>query len=445
MSDTVIKVENLSKLYRLGEVGTGTISHDLNRWWHQVRGKEDPYLKIGQANDRSQKGGSDYAWALQEVNFDVKQGEVLGIIGRNGAGKSTLLKILSRVTTPTSGVIKVKGRIASLLEVGTGFHPELTGRENIYLNGAILGMRKREIDRKFDEIVAFAEVERYIDTPVKRYSSGMYVRLAFAVAAHLEPEILIVDEVLAVGDAEFQRKCIGKMQDVSHGGRTVLFVSHNMATVSKLCSRCILMKEGQIQSNGPTDDVLAQYLKIGEQSDGIRIWDETTETSHDPSFKVRALRILAPDGMTSGHVDIRRPFKIEVEYAVLQPLPLFRIGLQLSTSDGTVVFTTSDSTDPKYEAIPCNPGIYTTSCLVPGRLLNEGFYSLRLSADIPFQKTLFIEDGALGFFVEQTSDLHTRFPEKWPGVVCPHFEWHTRLDKNMASHVSTQSSEKSVS
>jgi len=223
MSKTVIKVENLSKQYRLGELGTGTISHDLNRWWHKVRGKEDPYLKIGEVNDRTKKGTSEYTWALKNINFEVKQGEMLGVIGKNGAGKSTLLKLLSRVTSPTTGTIKAKGRIASLLEVGTGFHEELTGRENIFLNGAILGMTKAEIRSKFDEIVAFSGTERYIDTPVKRYSSGMRVRLAFAVAAHLEPEILIVDEVLAVGDAEFQSKAIGKMQDISKGeGRTVM-------------------------------------------------------------------------------------------------------------------------------------------------------------------------------------------------------------------------------
>ncbi|HEY6063317.1 MAG TPA: ABC transporter ATP-binding protein, partial [Chitinophagaceae bacterium] len=237
MSDKVIKVENVGKLYKLGEIGTGTISHDLNRWWARVRGKEDPFSKIGQNNDRTVKGDNDWVWALKDINFEVKQGEVLGIIGRNGAGKSTLLKILSKVTTPTTGRIKVKGRIASLLEVGTGFHQELTGRENIFLNGAILGMSKAEIRSKFDEIVDFSGVERYIDTPVKRYSSGMYVRLAFAVAAFLEPEILIIDEVLAVGDAEFQKKCLGRMKDVSvNDGRTVLFVSHNMGAVNQLCN-----------------------------------------------------------------------------------------------------------------------------------------------------------------------------------------------------------------
>ena len=267
MSKIVIKVENLSKQYRLGQVSTGTLAHDVNRWWHQIRGKEDPYLKVGEANDRTTTGTSEYVWALKDVGFELKQGEVLGIIGRNGAGKSTLLKILSRTTAPTTGSVKVKGRIASLLEVGTGFHPELSGRENIFLNGAILGMTKNEIKRKFDEIVDFAGVERYIETPVKRYSSGMYVRLAFAVAAHLEPEILIVDEVLAVGDAEFQKKCLGKMKDVSEkDGRTVLFVSHQMGTIAQLCNECILLKNGQLYASGKPEEVIDSYLLSGQNT-----------------------------------------------------------------------------------------------------------------------------------------------------------------------------------
>jgi lipopolysaccharide transport system ATP-binding protein len=262
---TVIKVENLSKQYRLGQVGTGTISHDVNRWWHKIRGKEDPYLKIGESNDRTVKGDSDYVWALKDINFEVNQGEVLGIIGRNGAGKSTLLKILSRTTAPTTGSVKIKGRVASLLEVGTGFHPELSGRDNIFLNGAILGMTRREIQTKFDEIVDFAGVERYIDTPVKRYSSGMYVRLAFAVAAHLEPEILIVDEVLAVGDAEFQKKALGKIKDVSKfKGRTVLFVSHNLAVVQSLCTKALLMKDGKVVQSDFTQEVINSYVRTNE-------------------------------------------------------------------------------------------------------------------------------------------------------------------------------------
>lgn len=257
-----IKIENLSKQYRLGVLGTGTISHDLNRFLAKLRGKEDPYLKVGDTNDRTIKGDSNLVWALKDINLEVQQGEILGIIGRNGAGKSTLLKILSQVTGPTTGSIKAKGRIASLLEVGTGFHPELTGRENIFLNGAILGMNKQEIRLKLEEIVAFAGIEKYIDTPVKRYSSGMMVRLGFAVAAHLEPEILVVDEVLAVGDAEFQKKAIGKMQDVSaNQGRTVLFVSHNIQAVSNLCDKGLLLENGQVKLHGNLEECIKEYMK----------------------------------------------------------------------------------------------------------------------------------------------------------------------------------------
>ncbi len=262
MKDIILKAENISKQYRLGQVGTGTLTHDFNRWWHEIRGKENPYLKIGDTNDRSTKGESDYVWALQDINFELERGEVLGIIGKNGAGKSTLLKILSKVTAPTTGSIKYNGRIASLLEVGTGFNGEMTGRENIFLNGAILGMTKKEIASKIDDIIEFSGCERYIDTPVKRYSSGMTVRLAFAVAAFLEPEILVIDEVLAVGDAEFQKKAIGKMQDISRsGGRTVLFVSHNMAAVKQLCTRGILIENGTAIFDGSIDETISRYLQ----------------------------------------------------------------------------------------------------------------------------------------------------------------------------------------
>ncbi|AUC82086.1 ABC transporter ATP-binding protein [Lacinutrix sp. Bg11-31] len=273
--DIILKAENISKQYRLGMVGTGTISHDLNRWWNRVRGKEDPYLQVGEANDRSTKSDSDYVWALQDINFEVKKGEVLGIIGKNGAGKSTLLKILSKVTGPTTGEIKTRGRIASLLEVGTGFHGEMTGRENIFLNGAILGMTKKEITAKIDEIIEFSGCQRYIDTPVKRYSSGMTVRLAFAVAAFLEPEILVIDEVLAVGDAEFQKKAIGKMQDISRGdGRTVLFVSHNMAAVKSLCTRALVLKNGKTTFEGDVEEAVMFYLEGSEV-------DSKVNTFHD--------------------------------------------------------------------------------------------------------------------------------------------------------------------
>ena len=263
MSNTVLKIENVSKQYRLGLIGTGTISHDINRWLHKIRGKEDPYIKIGEINRRDIKGG-DYVWALNNINFDVQKGDILGLIGKNGAGKSTLLKLLSQVTNPTIGQIKVKGRIASLLEVGTGFHPELTGRENIYLNGAILGMKKEEISIKLDEIIDFSGVFKYIDTPVKRYSSGMMVRLGFAVAAHLDSDILVVDEVLAVGDAEFQNKCLGKMKDISGDGRTVIFVSHNMSSIRNLCSKAIVFDNGQITYSGPVKSAIEIYLKKNE-------------------------------------------------------------------------------------------------------------------------------------------------------------------------------------
>lgn len=275
-NNIILKAENISKQYRLGTVGTGTLSHDLNRWWHKIRGKEDPYLKVGETNDRSTKGNSDYVWALQDINFEVEEGEVLGIIGKNGAGKSTLLKILSKVTAPTTGVIKSRGRIASLLEVGTGFNPELTGRENIYLNGAILGMTRKEITSKLDEIIEFSGCERYIDTPTKRYSSGMTVRLAFAVAAFLEPEILVVDEVLAVGDAEFQKKAIGKMQDISReGGRTVLFVSHNMAAVRSLCTKGIVLENGKVVYYSDADNAVGYYLTKNSQMDETILIDRT--------------------------------------------------------------------------------------------------------------------------------------------------------------------------
>ena len=332
MPDTVISVENISKQYRLGEVGTGTISHDLNRWWHKLRGKEDPYLKIGQTNDRTIKGTSEYVWALQDVNFAVKRGEVLGIIGRNGAGKSTLLKILSRVTTPTTGEIKIKGRIASLLEVGTGFNPEMTGRDNIYLNGAILGMRKREIDRKFDEIVDFSGVERYIDTPVKRYSSGMYVRLAFAVAAHLEPEILIVDEVLAVGDAEFQKKCLGKMKDVAGHGRTILFVSHNMGAVRTLCNSGILLKNGALAFAGSIDTVTSAYLEAGvERSPSHTIF--LAKPTGRTAIWMESVSILC-NGMPSSFLETGDKLSLAIKFRSNDPIEKPIIGYLIRSSRG---------------------------------------------------------------------------------------------------------------
>ena len=307
-----LKAEDISKQYRLGQVGTGSLSHDLNRFWHQIRGKEDPYLKIGDSNDRTQKGNSDYVWSLRDINFEIEQGDAVGIIGRNGAGKSTLLKLLSKVTKPTTGRILTNGRIASLLEVGTGFHPEMTGRENVFLNGAILGMTRKEITRKFDEIVDFSGVERYIDTPVKRYSSGMYVRLAFAVAAHLESEILIVDEVLAVGDAEFQKKCLGKMGDVSKGeGRTVLFVSHNMTAVKELCNNGILLNQGLLEYQGSASETIMEYQKNSQkQSSYIHTGPIESAIGNED---IRILEFSAK-ALNGGFLDIDSGVKVKLRF-----------------------------------------------------------------------------------------------------------------------------------
>lgn len=340
MPPTSIIVENLSKQYRLGTVGTGTISHDLNRWWARMRGKEDPYLKIGEANDRSTAGSSDYVWSLKDINFEVEQGEVLGIIGKNGAGKSTLLKILSKVTGPTTGRVMAKGRIGALLEVGTGFHPELTGRENIFLNGAILGMKKHEINAKLDEIIDFSGCARYIDTPTKRYSSGMKVRLAFAVAAFLEPEILIVDEVLAVGDAEFQKKAIGKMQDVSKGeGRTVLFVSHNMAAVESLCSSVIVLENGCIHSKGRTKEMIQSYLAGSSDL-------STNHTSVRRSFSIDTILkyfkvIISPMHRDDGLIVIGDTLSLEfsLEFEKIQTVKIIELSCHFRDRNDLILAT----------------------------------------------------------------------------------------------------------
>lgn len=339
MSKVVIKAENISKQYRLGLVGTGTIKDDMKRWWYKMRGAEDPFLKIGETNDRSSKGTSDYVWSLQDINFEINQGDSVGIIGRNGAGKSTLLKILSQVTQPTTGKIYTKGRIASLLEVGTGFHPELTGRENIFLNGAILGMRKHEIARKLDEIIAFSGVERYIDTPVKRYSSGMYVRLAFAVAAHLESEILIVDEVLAVGDADFQKKCLGKMNDVSKGeGRTVLFVSHNMAAVKSLCTRGIVLENGTLKFDGSVDDALTIYSDIGKTLDYKVVFNTSTKRNGNGKMQFQSIEIANQFNKSTQDFSIGDDIKIKIKIKNFSKELKSEMGIQVLSSEEMPIF-----------------------------------------------------------------------------------------------------------
>jgi lipopolysaccharide transport system ATP-binding protein len=409
MSNTILKFEDISKQYRLGLVGTGTISHDLNRWWYRIRGKDDPYLKIGQSNDRATKGDSQYVWALKDINLDVKHGDVLGIIGKNGAGKSTLLKILSKVTSPTTGTIKSKGRIASLLEVGTGFHPELTGRENIYLNGAILGMTKAEIAGKLDEIVDFSGCERYIDTPVKRYSSGMKVRLAFAVAAHLEPEILVVDEVLAVGDAEFQKKAIGKMQDISKsGGRTVLFVSHNMASITEICRTAIVLNNGEISYRGNVAQAIQRYSQS--------VMNIETETLHENGDK-GWIRLFVNDDTEHCSINNTDSFEITADLSLLSDINRVRIVCFMENAEGTkVVF------NRHFDFGELDKGIHRIKALFPSLYLLPGVYSLyiKLFAETKnsFQIKHFSERLLIG-----VTDKTGMFSGKHLATILPPVEW----------------------
>lgn len=418
---TVIKVENISKQYRLGDVGTGSLAHDFNRSWHKIRGKEDPYLKIGDTNDRTVKGSSDYVWALKDINFEVQQGEVLGIIGRNGAGKSTLLKILSRTTMPTTGNIKIKGRIASLLEVGTGFHPELSGRDNIFLNGAILGMTKREIKSKFDEIVDFAGVERYIDTPVKRYSSGMYVRLAFGVAAHLEPEILIVDEVLAVGDIEFQKKALGKMKDVSEkGGRTVLFVSHNMASMRSLCKKGILMENGKIDEIGLMQNIISKYER-SESDIRTMIWrnlEEITDEVYLDSIEIQ-------NGKNEGY--FLNTEEIEIKFTVNSQIVLehVKVGFDL-VKDSEIVFR-SHQVD-NFISSTIQEGVNSFLCTIPAKFLNEGIYDVKPAFNIHCVRTLTKVDYSVVSFEIKNDVSVSPYHEilnhsNHPGKIFPFLKW----------------------
>jgi lipopolysaccharide transport system ATP-binding protein len=415
MSDIAIKVEGLGKQYRLGEIGTGTISHDLNRWWARMRGKEDPFAKVGNANDRTFKGDSDYVWSLRDVDFEVKKGEVLGIIGRNGAGKSTLLKILSKVTAPTTGNIKVNGRIASLLEVGTGFHPELTGRENIFLNGAILGMTKIEIRNKFDEIVDFSGVERYIDTPVKRYSSGMYVRLAFAVAAFLEPEILIVDEVLAVGDAEFQKKCLGRMKDVSvNDGRTVLFVSHNMAAVQELCTRGLLLKNGTLFMQSSTKNVIDSYLDSGSSNSSYK--PDLEDASRAGQFT--SIRFLNQQGEEKNIFLSGEQPSIEISYVLNKSCYNFNVSVSIYDIFESHVYSSADTDLNENLAYKRDKGVYNVIVPMPIFNLNTGFYKAKFQMGII--NTELFDNIELTFNIENKSFLNTGTR---PGILLSMVNW----------------------
>jgi lipopolysaccharide transport system ATP-binding protein len=427
-SNIAIKVEDLGKLYRLGEVGTGTLSHDLNRWYAKIAGKEDPFAKVGEANDRTSKGEGNYVWALQDINFEVQKGEVLGVIGRNGAGKSTLLKLLSKVTQPTRGSIKVNGRIASLLEVGTGFHPEMTGRENIYLNGAIMGMTKREINAKFDQIVDFAGVERYVDTPVKRYSSGMYVRLAFAVAAHLEPEILIVDEVLAVGDAEFQKKCIGKMKNVSvNEGRTVLFVSHNMDSISHLCNRGIMLANGRLTHAGPIDEVIKGYLATYDNLGSVRSFEDKSLPGNEFA-KLLSVKVFTKEEGDGLFFDMADEIFVEVRYIDTNPLNKNTAIIHIKDFKGNTLFATNEFNNEAWETYHDeSPAVITAVCHIPAELLAEGKYSVLVAIGSYSPNIVHaLVDDAVGFTVvdkglSRTTMRNTTGP--WPGLIRPFIDW----------------------
>ncbi len=428
---TAISIENVSKMYRLGQVGTGTIAHDLNRWWARFRGKDDPFARVWQVNDRtvaslppaSRSAVSDYVWALKDINLQVEQGQILGIIGRNGSGKSTLLKLLSRVTAPTTGRIRVRGRMASLLEVGTGFHPELTGRENIYLNGAILGMTRSDIRRRFDEIVEFSGCAKYIDTPVKRYSSGMYVRLAFAVAAHLEPEILIVDEVLAVGDADFQTRCIGKMEDVSReSGRTILFVSHNMASIRRLCRQSCLLVNGTLDSAGVTSDIIDRYLAAGSGAERILTFPAGQEPSKG-GVRLNAVSVVDALGRCDTRLSTSDSLRVEVRYTIVNSIRSLRVSVNLSAQDGSLVLSTSDFNHQAADRMRA-PGSYVSSVTIPAHFLNIGKYVVSVDIDIPLTASL-VAGHDVAFYVDELTVNHLGLTHsaRPAGAIHPRFDW----------------------
>ncbi len=374
---------------------------------------------------------SNSFWALDDVSFDVRQGQALGVIGRNGAGKSTLLKILSRVTEPTVGSARINGRVGSLLEVGTGFHPELTGRENIFLNGAILGMKQNEIARKLDEIIAFSEVETFIDTPVKRYSSGMYLRLAFAVAAHLEPEILVIDEVLAVGDAEFQRKCLGKMSDVANQGRTVLFVSHNMSAIMRLTQETVVLEKGKLVMQAPTAEAVDYYLSHGFSQEGFRTWTPDEIPADAAPFAPTEIRVLNTQGVISDTFRSTEPVVVEFEYTLQAPITGLRVGIYLLSTRGEFIFTSFDVDEPeKYEHFRTREaGTYISRCAIPSDFLNEGRFVLGVNASTFKIKRYFHDEQSLVFNVDGTGAPGTQWPEPRAGLIRPRLSWTVEVKK----------------
>lgn len=414
----IVRVENLSKRYTIGtrDAAYGTLRESI------VEAIRAPLKRLRGNGQRT----SETIWALKNVSFELAPGEVLGIIGSNGAGKSTLLKVLSRITEPTTGRAELFGRVVSLLEVGTGFHPELTGRENVYLNGAILGMSKAEIDRKFDEIVAFAELAKFLDTPVKRYSSGMYMRLAFAVASHLEPEILIVDEVLAVGDAAFQKKCLGKMGEVAHEGRTVLFVSHNMTAIQSLCSRVIWLDRGMIAAEGTPKAVVTKYLKTSLSTTIRRVWDDPTVAPGNEKVRIHRACVRQTDSsLQSDSITVRTPFVIEFDYWNLVPGAHLNLSLVVYNDKGIAVFNTGPANEPKWHGKPFPAGLFRSECYVPGNLMNDGTYRLHLLVVQDQSFVIFSADDILVFDIVDAPELRTVWYGKWIGAVRPSLEWHT--------------------
>lgn len=426
MSGIVIKAEVLGKRYLIGHQQQrepyvalrDVLTNGVKKWWSRLVNPEC-----------SAAGNLEEFWALQDVNFEIRQGERVGIIGRNGAGKSTLLKVLSRIVEPTTGKVKIKGRVASLLEVGTGFHPELTGRENIFLNGAILGMSRQEIKKKFDEIVSFAEVEKFLDTPVKRYSSGMYVRLAFAVAAHLEPEILIVDEVLAVGDAQFQKKCLGKMEEVGREGRTILFVSHNMGAVKKLCSQAIMLTDGRILDIGEVGSVVDQYLSYGQETDKASaiFWEENEAPSCN-EIALLSVRAIGPEQKVYSIYDATKPIDVEIRFKVKKSLRGMRVIMSILTGEGVVAFASTNHALISEDAL--SPGIYNTSCTIPADLLNYGVYFVNIHIGLPGVKVLIQGREYLSLTIEGSGAHGSLYHERWIGVVAPKLSWKVNcIDK----------------
>ncbi len=422
MADSVIRAHDLGKQYRIGQNLSGyqTFRDALTDFF----GSSARKLK-NLASGSLEKTSQETIWALRHVNFEVERGTVLGVIGRNGAGKSTLLKLLARVAEPTEGWAEIHGRVGSLLEVGTGFHPELTGRENIYLNGAILGMKRSEIALKFDEIVAFSEVEKFIDTPVKRYSSGMYLRLAFSVAAHLEPEILVVDEVLAVGDAEFQQKCIGKMDQVATEGRTVLFVSHNMSAILRLTEEAILLDHGQIVQRGPSQDVVDYYLTSGMAREGERTWEDDPRLEQTGPFRPLALRVRDARGVQTGQVQSVEPVDIEFEYELEEDITGLRVGVYLSSSQGEALFTSFDTDRSEdFERYTDRPaGRYLSRCRIPANTFNEGRFIVGVNASSFRIRSYFTDEHALTLHVDSTGAPGSHWPERRSGPLRPALDW----------------------